>query len=169
MKRVATALLAIFVGLASAFGQNGSKPAWQTLLDNMAGHRIKAGFVIASIGGNGSYDARGSLLLQGNSFVIRWNGYEIWSDGKTAWTIDRDSREAVVEPFDFDFVQALSESAMKLSSDGRKPLSLSYETADGTLLDVKVPSFEYLPEGNLSDFVFDRKTLDASYVVTDLR
>lgn len=43
---------------------------------------------------------QGSVILQGESFILEVDGLEIRCDGKTRWTIDRGAEELVIEHYD---------------------------------------------------------------------
>ena len=74
---------------------------------------------------------------------------EIYSDGATRWTVDPASKEVYIEP-----------------ADGLAEL-VAYRDS---LAELKITGLKYLPLlDDLSAFRFDTATLDASWVVTDLR
>ncbi len=158
----------------------------------------------------------GRVEVQGISFFVDGNGLEIWCDGKTRWTIDRVSEEALIESVDDSYDsyatnpalmiasidKAFSEVSFGPSKFGGKVvdasalspvhkgkgsmdiagLKLFFKSGTGTLVGAEVR----LNDGSVSEFVisnlrfedavkskesfrFDEKTLDSSYVVTDLR
>lgn len=158
----------------------------------------------------------GNVKVQGSSFVVDGNGLEIWCDGKTRWTIDRISEEALVESVDDSFDSYATNPALMISSvdaafaetsfgaskfGGRavdasvlSPLSKGKGSMDIASLKlffksgttVLVGAEVTLNDGSVSDFTisnlrfeetvkskepfrFNEKTLDSSYVVTDLR
>lgn len=39
----------------------------------------------------------GNAIVQGEAFYMKGNGLEIWCNGKTRWTVDRASSEALIE------------------------------------------------------------------------
>ena len=91
----------------------------------------------------------GELLVQGECYQARGNGMEIYCDGKTRWTVDPASKEVYVETAEgLDELVAMYESLSELSITGVKYLPLSED---------------------LSAFRYDTSSLDASWVVTDLR
>ena len=156
----------------------------------------------------------GDVKLQDDSFHVTGNGLDIWCDGKTRWTVDTFSEEAVIEPVekgedsymvnpallisavDDAFTEASSGSASfsgnavdssvltplkkgKSASDISK-ITLYFKKGSSSLAGVEVR----LNDGTVSVFTlknfrfdqkqkesfrFDEKTLDSSYVVTDLR
>lgn len=58
----------------------------------------------------------GSVRFQGNSFIMKGNGLEIYCDGKSRWTIDRSAREAVAESFDAGHPDYLANPALILGN-----------------------------------------------------
>ena len=158
----------------------------------------------------------GTVKVLGSSFLVDGNGLEIWCDGKTRWTIDRVSEEALVESVDDSFDSYATNPALMISSvdDAFSEISFGASKFGGKVVDASVLSpvskgkgsmdisslklfFRSgtttlvgaqvtLNDGSVSDFTisnlrfedaakskesfrFDEKTLDSSYVVTDLR
>lgn len=91
----------------------------------------------------------GDLVIQGECYLAKGNGVEIYSDGATRWTVDPASKEVYVEP-----------------ADGLTEL-VAYRDS---LSELKITELRYLPLlDDLSAFRFDTASLDSSWVVTDLR
>ena len=158
----------------------------------------------------------GSVKVQGNSFIVDGNGLEIWCDGKTRWTVDRISEEALVESVDDSYDSYATNPALMIASidNAFKEISFGSAKFGGKVVDVSVLSpvskgkgsmdiarlelfFKSgttnligaevtLNDGSVSNFTitnirfedagkskesfrFNEKTLDSSYVVTDLR
>ena len=158
----------------------------------------------------------GTVKVQGASFFVDGNGLEIWCDGKTRWTIDRISEEALVESVDDSFDSFATNPALMISSVDKAFNEISFgparfggKTVDASVLSplskgkgsmdisslklffrsgttVLVGAQVTLNDGSVSDFTisnlrfaeagktkesfrFNEKTLDSSYVVTDLR
>ncbi len=42
----------------------------------------------------------GTVVMQGESYVVKGNGLEVYCDGQTRWTVDRESLEVVIESYD---------------------------------------------------------------------
>ena len=42
----------------------------------------------------------GTVKMQGSAYMVSGNGLEVYCDGETRWTVDRESREAVIESYD---------------------------------------------------------------------
>lgn len=58
----------------------------------------------------------GTASLCGNAFHVLGNGMEIWSDGKTRWTLDRSSKEAYIETVEAESVDYVANPATLLSA-----------------------------------------------------
>ena len=58
----------------------------------------------------------GSVKVQGTSFIVDGNGLEIWCDGRTRWTIDRISEEALVESVDDSYDSYATNPALMIAS-----------------------------------------------------
>ena len=158
----------------------------------------------------------GNVKVQGTSFQVEGSGLEIWCDGKTRWTIDRISEEALVESVDDSYDSYATNPALMIASidDAFREESFGSSKFGGKVVDASVLSpvnkgkgsmdiarlklfFKsgttiligaevVLNDGSVSEFTitnlrfeetvkskesfrFDEKTLDSSYVITDLR
>lgn len=158
----------------------------------------------------------GSVKVQGTSFIVDGNGLEIWCDGKTRWTIDRISEEALVESVDDSYDSYATNPALMIASIdnafreesfgsskfGGKVVDASVLTLankgkgsmdiaglklffksgttiligaevtlnDGSVSEFTITNLKFEGAGKTKEsFRFDEKTLDSSYVVTDLR
>ena len=158
----------------------------------------------------------GSVKVQGTSFIVDGNGLEIWCDGKTRWTIDRISEEALVESVDDSYDSYATNPALMIASIdnafreesfgsskfGGKVVDASVLTPankgkgsmdiaglklffksgttiligaevtlnDGSVSEFTITNLKFEGAGKTKEsFRFDEKTLDSSYVVTDLR
>ncbi len=158
----------------------------------------------------------GNVKVQGNSFLVDGNGLEIWCDGKTRWTVDRISEEALVESVDDSFDSYATNPALMIASvdNAFREESFGPSKFGGKIVDASVLSPVHkgkgsmdiaglklffksgtttligaevtLNEGSVSSFNisnlrfdepgktkesfrFNEKTLDSSYVITDLR
>lgn len=158
----------------------------------------------------------GTVKVQGTSFIVDGNGLEIWCDGKTRWTIDRISEEALVESVDDSYDSYATNPALMIASIdnafreesfgsskfGGKVVDASVLTPankgkgsmdiaglklffksgttiligaevtlnDGSVSEFTITNLKFEGAGKTKEsFRFDEKTLDSSYVVTDLR
>lgn len=164
----------------------------------------------------GKVTGNGAVKVLGSSFRVDGNGLEIWCDGKTRWTIDRVSEEALVELVDDSYDSYATNPALMISSvdDAFREVSFGTSKFEGKVVDVSAlspvnkgkgsmdisslklffksgttvltgaevtlndGSVSYFTISNLrfedagkskESFRFDEKTLESSYVVTDLR
>ena len=112
------------------------------------GQRVSLGYS-CTVDGYAPVELNGSLLLQGNCYRAEGNGVEIYCDGSTRWTVDRDEKEVYIE-----------------SSDGIREV-VQYKESLKTLV---LSDLKYFPGSeDLSPFTFDTASLDSSWVITDLR
>lgn len=58
---------------------------------------------------------QGSVILQGESFILEVDGLEIRCDGKTRWTIDRGAEELVIEHYDSHSADLAANPALLVS------------------------------------------------------
>ena len=92
----------------------------------------------------------GTLLLQGNCYRAEGNGTEIYCDGSTRWTVDREDREVYIE-----------------NSGGIREV-MQYRDSIGSL-DISEVRYMTPSDDDTGEFRFDISSLDSSWVVTDLR
>lgn len=151
----------------------------------------------------------GTAEVQGDSFYMKSSGMEIWCNGKTKWTVDRASSEAVIESvesssndyysnparligsLDAAFVRIGVSSGvfrgknvkifslepksvgninmLKLYFSGNSLSGASVTVKDGTETEFIISNVRFLGKTVPSHFDFDVKSLDKSYIVTDLR
>lgn len=91
----------------------------------------------------------GELLIQGDCYLAKGNGMEIYCNGTTRWTVDPESKEVYIE-----------------TAGGIEELVPWQDNLE----DLSLTDVRYLPlSDDLSPFAFDTTALDASWVVTDLR
>lgn len=91
----------------------------------------------------------GTITVQQPCFKVSGNGMEIYCDGKSRWTVDREAKEVYIE---------LTESPEE------------YLTYLSDVSDLKISIVRTDPPGDdLRQFFFDVTALDSSWVITDLR
>jgi len=84
------ALLSFFAGKANAAEPVG------TFLGKMNSSLVDFAYTF-STKGNMNIKGEGKATVQGDSFFVEGNGMEIFCDGKSRWTVDRYSKEAIIE------------------------------------------------------------------------
>ncbi len=122
----------------------------------------------------------GRMTVEGNSFVLSGLGLRVISDGKTRWSIDDAAGEVLIESVESDDI--LTNPAILIASYDRYLDRIKVNSASDTSLDVTLDLDEDVKarfvlkhikllkeEDKKEVFSFDEKTLDSSYVVTDLR
>ncbi|MGM9742410.1 MAG: outer membrane lipoprotein carrier protein LolA [Candidatus Cryptobacteroides sp.] len=62
----------------------------------VASHCVEVAYSYDAVSGV-AVSGTGTLRLQGSSFLMKGDGLEIWCDGVTRWTLDREAGEMVVE------------------------------------------------------------------------
>jgi outer membrane lipoprotein-sorting protein len=91
----------------------------------------------------------GTLLIQGDCYLAKGNGMEIYCNGKTRWTVDPESREVYIE-----------------NAGGIAELMKYKDSMTG----LSVSNVKYSPlSEDIDTFTFNTRKLDSSWVVTDLR
>lgn len=94
--------------------------------------------------GNAPVRGEGTAILQGNMFIVKGNGMEIWCDGKSRWTADRAAKELIVEDVDglasIDANPALLISSLESSF---RPTETAVESVSGS--GKKLHKVSYVP------------------------
>lgn len=62
------------------------------------------------------FTGNGNIILNGDSFIMKGDGLEIYCDGTVKWTVDRSAAEAVVETFDGENIDYLANPALLLGN-----------------------------------------------------
>lgn len=147
-------LLAFFLCLSNAAAVGSAPPeggmkAAREILDRRFDARISLTYS-CSISTNGTLVLlSGSLVLQGDCYHAKGNGLEIYSDGHTRWTVDRESKEVYIE-------SSTGTTEVFRYEDSVKELSLT---------DIRYSSANV----DTSEFFFDTDSLGDEWIVTDLR
>lgn len=92
--------------------------------------------------GNAPVHGEGTAVLQGNMFIVKGNGMEIWCDGKSRWTADRTAKELIVEDVDG---QASIEANPALLISSLESSFRPTETAAESVSGKKLHKVSYVP------------------------
>lgn len=98
-----------------------------------------------------AYEVRGDIPMKGNgtaalcgaAYHVTGNGMDLWCDGATRWTVDRNAREAYIESVDKESVDYLSNPATLLGA-----LECAFQVvsvSDVTLGGRKLQAFKLTP------------------------
>lgn len=141
MKRI---LLTCILGAISLVA--ASQPELQELRKLLEGKRVTLDYSFVV---DGKVHYNGTATIQAPCFKAKGNGLEIYCDGTSRWTVDRESKEVYIE-----------------TAEGPESY-LSY--LDGvTDLKAMNPVKEAISD-DITPFIFDTSALDSSWVITDLR
>lgn len=115
--------------------------------------------------GDMTVTGNGSAVIQDDCYHVDTNGLDIWCDGQTRWTIDKESKEVYIEDAGnvASFIDYMDTRKLEGTS-GRVELGLT----DGTEVHLDVKNLNMTDPQNLC-FTFDTGTLSKDYVITDLR
>lgn len=94
--------------------------------------------------GNAPVRGEGTAVLQGNMFIVKGNGMEIWCDGKSRWTADRTAKELIVEDVD-GLASIEANPALLISSleSSFRPTEIAVESVSGS--GKKLHKVSYVP------------------------
>ena len=176
MKRVLSILLLSALALVGARAQ-GNIP----LLDKVEGHRVSFHYTysLSQKGAGFTPVTDGNVTVEGNAYILQGLGMEVISDGTTRWTLDRDAKEALVEPVvkeDLFTNPALFIASYRrymdrihVNSQGPDSLDVTLTLDDETRARFLLKGISFGPLQGKSDFSVDEKSLSKEYVITDLR
>ena len=117
----------------------------------------------------------GTVLLDGDFYLITDNGLEYRCDGKTRWTIDESAKEVYIEesPGTKAFLAAPTEYLDRIKNlmVGESSASGVYsDTEQGVKINFVLTSIKTsAPTGDSAGFTLDTSSLGKEWVVTDLR
>lgn len=97
-----------------------------------------------TVRGNAPVHGEGTAVLQGNMFIVKGNGMEIWCDGKSRWTADRTAKELIVEEVD-GLASIEANPALLISSleSSFRPTETAVESVSGS--GKKLHKVSYVP------------------------
>jgi len=171
MKRILTSLILLTLSALSGnvfcAPQNNDVAA---LLTQIKDKRVICEYSYSS----GKVKGNGTATIQNGMYMVRGNGLEIYSNGVTRWTVDTKAKEVYIENAGeendiFANLEQYLSGIEGLRFDG-KTMSGTLRGDDGSALKCKATNIKSFPavEGN-NDFSFNTKSLDSSWVITDLR
>ena len=119
------------------------------------------------------------MTVQGNAYLLKGDGLEVYSDGKVRWTLDRSAKEAMIDAVSGEditsnpaaIVSSYKEfgKALKVNASTSDSLDISLTGEDGQVSRFRLTRIKFLPEGASSDFTIARSSLGSDWVITDLR
>ena len=175
MKRFLTGAIALIFTALPMAAQN------IPLLDKVPGHRVTFDYTYGYVSGGKTYDnvASGKMIVQGNAYLLKGDGLEVYSDGKVRWTLDRSAKEAMIDAVSGEditsnpaaIVSSYKEfgKALKVNASTSDSLDISLTGEDGQVSRFRLTRIKFLPEGASSDFTIARSSLGSDWVITDLR
>ena len=142
MKKILTFAIALCLA-AAAMAQNATIDELRKLVET---NRVTADYSFLM---QEKISCSGTITVQQPCFKVVGNGLEIYCDGKSGWTVDREAKEVYIE---------YSESPEE------------YMAYLPDVSDLKVTVVKTSPlSDDLKPFFFDVSRLDSSWVITDLR
>lgn len=162
MKRLSTIILTLLVA--------GNLQA-QDILKRFETERISCIYSY-TIPGAIAFNFSGEALVQGNCYYLNGNGLEVFCDGTSRWTIDKDAMEVYIENAEDvqNLLQAFLHNSKNMKYTGNEVTGTFTDPEQETDIDFKLGRIAYTNASeDLSAFTLDVKNLEASYIVTDLR
>lgn len=88
----------------------------EALASRISASRVEFGYEYVMDDGRMKMTGSGSVNMQGACFKMEGDGLEVFCDGISRWTVDRNAREVVIESFDSVNMDYLANPAMLVSS-----------------------------------------------------
>lgn len=173
-KLVATLLLTTLALTAMA---QGGIP----LLDRVEGHRVQFHYTysLSQKGSPFKEITDGDVTVEGNAYVLEGLGLKVVSNGSTRWSIDEEAKEMVIETVEKEnlftnpalFITSYRNylDQIQVNAQGEDSLDVTLALEDDNKAHFVLSGIRFLPQQGKSDFSVDGKSLEKSYVITDLR
>ena len=173
-KLVATLLLTTLALTAMA---QGGIP----LLDRVEGHRVQFHYTysLSQKGSPFKEISDGDVTVEGNAYVLEGLGLKVVSNGSTRWSIDEEAKEMVIETVEKEnlftnpalFIASYRNylDQIRVNAQGEDSLDVTLTLEDENKAHFVLSGIRFLPQQGKSDFSVDGKSLEKSYVITDLR
>ena len=173
-KLVATLLLTTLALTAMA---QGGIP----LLDRVEGHRVQFHYTysLSQKGSPFKEITDGDVTVEGNAYVLEGLGLKVVSNGSTRWSIDEEAKEMVIETVEKEnlftnpalFITSYRNylDQIRVNAQGVDSLDVTLALEDDNKAHFVLSGIRFLPQQGKSDFSVDGKSLEKSYVITDLR
>ena len=81
-------------------GSDGDGFSLEKLEEKINSSEISFSYTYSAARGNITMSGKGKALLQGEAFRLEVDGMEVYCDGVTMWTLDREAEELVIEHYD---------------------------------------------------------------------
>lgn len=91
--RIIIVVFAMFI----LHGNAGAQQVWRRLNDSVKGHCVSFGYNYSGTVSGARMSGNGDVKVQEGRFRFTGNGMEVICDGKSKWTIDKNSKEVVIE------------------------------------------------------------------------
>ena len=150
-----------------SFAQSGNE-VWSAFLKALETKRINAEFSYKTLLNDVPVNGTGSFAILGKTFVLKTLEAEIYGDGTSLWTVDKEAQEVVIETFETDPIAYIS-LATDVKTEKGKIKSFKFKSEDSSEVEVIVKSYDISESRDTKDITFDEKSLGKGYIVTDLR
>ena len=143
----------------------------QDILKRFETERISCNYSY-TVAGPVALNFSGEAIVQGNCYYLNGNGLEIFCDGASRWTLDREAMEVYIENAEDveNLLQAFLLNSKNMKFTDKEVTGTYTDTVQGTDIDFKLNGITYTKASeDLAAFTLDVKNLGASYLVTDLR
>ena len=176
MKRFLISSLLFCLSLG-AFAQQGGIP----LFDRVEGHRVQFHYSYSLARGRSLMRevTSGDVVVEGNAYRLDGLGLEIYSDGQTRWSLDREAAELVIENVDSSDIATNPAllmsgyrsymSSLTVNASGADFIDLTYEVDDDTRARFVLTGVVFSEQKGSDEFTFDPSSLSSDFVITDLR
>ena len=175
MKRFVATLLLTTLAL-TALAQGGIP-----LLDKVEGKRVQFHYTYSLSQKGAAFKdiTDGDVTVEGNAYVLEGLGLRVVSNGSTRWSLDDEAREVVIEKVEKEnlftnpalFIGSYRNylDKMQVNAQGKDSLDITLTLDEENKARFVLCGIVFLEPQGKSDFSVDEKSLEKSYVITDLR
>ncbi|MBP5218661.1 MAG: outer membrane lipoprotein carrier protein LolA [Bacteroidales bacterium] len=115
MKKI-TRLLAILALVSLGLPAGAKSKTLTGFIDKVSSSLVTFDYSFSMQTGKSKMKGSGTVKVQDNAFYMEGNGLEVWCDGKTRWTVDRVSEEALIEGVDESYDSYATNPALMITS-----------------------------------------------------
>ena len=151
------------------------------LLDKVEGKRVQFHYTYSLSQKGAAFKdiTDGDVTVEGNAYVLEGLGLRVVSNGSTRWSLDDEAREVVIEKVEKEnlftnpalFIGSYRNylDKMQVNAQGKDSLDITLTLDEENKARFVLCGIVFLEPQGKSDFSVDEKSLEKSYVITDLR
>jgi len=148
----------------------------------LQGKRLSFDYLFTAQKGKKTFSGNGTVTYQDGAFSLVSDIFKLFNDTQVLWTLDYGAREATIEHGSAENLLTNPEKILSICGFPGKittavpsfdqngmPSGIDVTLKNGDRVSIRCANVRIAEAGSLSDFSFNKKTLDLTWVVTDLR